>query len=193
MSTERWIAVPIEPFTNLYEVSDLGRVRALDRYITEEKTGKKRFHAGRIITPKRSGKYLGITLFAKPHVARFYIHRLVALCFVPNPENKPHVNHKNRNKNDNSAVNLEWVTPIENTAHAFASRNWNIPAPKGTEAYSAKLDDEKVKEIRLSWKPGSSIKELSIKYGVTNRAIYQVLHGNTWKHVTPKCAINWRS
>jgi hypothetical protein len=64
------------------------------------------------------GGYLRVLLYNNDGPKRFMIHRLVALVFLPNPDNKAEVNHKNGNKNDNSLGNLEWNTTKENHKHA---------------------------------------------------------------------------
>lgn len=187
-----WAPVPIPEFSDFYEVSDAGSVRALDRYITEQSTGRRRFHKGRIVTPKLTGRYLGVSLFAKPLAQRFYIHRLVGLAFLPNPENKPCINHKNRNIHDNSIQNLEWVTYAENSQHFVQSPGF-IPSvpPKGEHHHSSKFNEIAVRHLRLYWKPGDSCKAIATKYQVTPAAIYKMLRGDTWKHVDPPAAINW--
>lgn len=63
-------------------------------------------------------RWVKIRRAGKQHTT--FIHRMVAKAFVPNPDNKPQVNHKNGNKLDNRAENLEWVTPSENKQHAHA-------------------------------------------------------------------------
>jgi hypothetical protein len=191
MSSELWKPVPCELFASHYEVSNQGRVRSLDRVVTENRTGKCRRHLGRLLTPKRTGKYFGIDFFVAPHKCRFYIHRLVASAFIPNPHNKPHVNHKNRNRSDNSASNLEWVTAAENTAHLLQT-GWRASNhPRGADHYQARVSEADVIALRETWSPGDSIHELRKTYGVSSRALYQILRGATWKHVTPARAIRW--
>lgn len=95
----------IQHFEN-YEVSDLGNVR------------NSRF---RILNPGKSRGYLKVGLFKNGKGKNYFIHRLVAQAFIPNPENKPQVNHINGITSDNRLCNLEYNTPKENIKHAIDS------------------------------------------------------------------------
>ncbi len=120
-STEIW--KPIKGYEGLYEVSSLGRIRTLGRTIQTwlpingERRQVNRTYPAKILKlhPVTSEHpYLQCTLYKSGQSQTFLVHRLVAETFISNPENKPEVNHKDRNKRNNCVDNLEWMTRIEN-------------------------------------------------------------------------------
>lgn len=96
--TEQW--KPIGGYGGKYEVSDLGRVRQGEKSVNQYKDGKG---------------YLRVSLYKDGAERNFKVHRLVALAFIPNPDNLPMVNHKDEVKTNNSVENLEWCTSLYNT------------------------------------------------------------------------------
>ena len=101
---EEWKPVNDPMFCEQYLVSNFGRIYS--------------FHCNRILKPKKTKVgYLSITLCNNGHQKNYPIHRLVALTFVPNPENKPTVNHKDECKTNNRVDNLEWMTNAEQNSY----------------------------------------------------------------------------
>ena len=97
----------IAGYEGLYQVSNLGRVK---RYYKNSKE--------KILKP-RSNKdgYLRVVLYKEGKSKQYLVHRLVAQAFIPNPDNKPQVNHKDEDKTNNKVENLEWMTCKENNNH----------------------------------------------------------------------------
>ena len=101
-------------YEGAYQISNYGRVKSLDRYITYI-NGKKVFTKGKILKGfTKPEDYKCIDLYFNNKKSKFYIHRLVAEAFIPNPNNLPQVNHKDENGSNNYVENLEWCTCIYN-------------------------------------------------------------------------------
>lgn len=108
----------VKGYEGYYQVSDEGRVRSSDRYL-RIRGGGKQLKKGRILRPvfnKRNG-YFSVGLYKDTVKTNKYMHRLVAEAFCDNNQNKPEVNHKDENKTNNNADNLEWVTRLENNVY----------------------------------------------------------------------------
>lgn len=108
---EREIWKDIEGFEGLYQVSNMGIVRSLDRIDAQGRRLK-----GKVIAsfPNRNG-YLKVNLYWDRSIKQVFIHRLVAAAFLDNPDNLPEVNHIDEDKGNNLVENLEWCTALYNT------------------------------------------------------------------------------
>ena len=105
---EIWKDIP--NYEGYYQVSNLGRVKS---------TPHSKYKKSKILKNIPRNGYLSVILCDEKSKKNVFVHRLVAQCFVPNPENKPIVNHIDGNKSNPCAYNLEWCTYKENTQHAI--------------------------------------------------------------------------
>jgi hypothetical protein len=158
-------------FEGLYQVSNLGNVKRFfyKMALKENLIGKSIDRYGyvkRILSKKGKGY-------------NFTEHRLVALAFIDNPENKATINHKNGIKTDNRVENLEWCTNQENMRHAIET---GLKDHKGIKHHKCKLTEEQVLEIR---KIGFSQTRTSLskKYGVCRNTIFRIIEKRNWKHI----------
>lgn len=144
----------------------------LDDYIITEQGEIINKRNGRKVKPQPNGKrYLRVSISGKLQ----FVHRLVAEKHIPNPENKPQVNHKDGNKLNNSVDNLEWATNQENRDHAVKNRLHLC----GGDCAWAKLDWEKVDFIRSHNE--YTAKQLAEMYNVMVSTIRAVRQGKSWK------------
>lgn len=108
------------------------------------------------------------------------VHRLIAITYVPNPYNKPQVNHKDLDKTNNKPSNFEWVTNSENQQHSFDNNPLLTIRLRGENQHHSKLTNDKVLEIRKSNK---TCAQLAIDYNMSYEGIWKVINRKTWNHI----------
>lgn len=105
----------IKGYEGLYKISNIGRVKSYQTFGNNQKIGREHF-----ITPTlTTNGYYRVELIKDNQRKTHRIHRLVAFAFLPNPENKPYINHIDGNRLNNHITNLEWCTQKENNEHAI--------------------------------------------------------------------------
>lgn len=150
-----------------YYISSLGRIKNTRGLILKQRINSR--------------GYYDIRVWASGELKKnFSVHRLVAIAFISNPDDKKEVNHKNGIRTDNHADNLEWVTPSENVKHAF---RMGLRSVTGTQNPCAKLSNSQVLEIRAKLLKGFTIASVAREYGRGETTIRHIRDGQTWSHV----------
>lgn len=164
-SPEEWR--PVTGYEDRYEVSNLGRVRSVDRviYLSD---GRRRDHRGRVLKApiNKVGGYPRLNLYDEDGVNPCLVHVLIAEHFVPNPDNLPEVNHKDLNKLNPIATNLEWTTRTGNVRHYRENG-------RGT----FKLTKAQVLDIRSRRKRGDLLIDIAIDFGVRESTVSRIATG----------------
>lgn len=164
----------IEGYGGAYQISNLGRVKTFKKHGPKTDGFKK---------PQLTYKgYHKLALRDGVSRKHFFVHQLVARAFIPNPENKPMINHKNGIKTDNRAENLEWSTNSENQIHAY--RNGLNRTPHGEDAYQAVINEGIVREIMRLRHEGATSSQIAKGLNVSRSIVGSVISGRSWNHVT---------
>lgn len=172
----------VRGYEDLYQVSNLGNLKSLDRIINL--TGKnqfKSFTAQKLIKGQKIKKcinkynYFQVVLYKNGEKENKLIHQLVAQAFIPNPDNKPTVNHIDGNKLNNCVDNLEWATNKEQTQHAIQKLGFRSVISKQCRDKQKELHQRKVK--RSDGIMFNSIKEASMGDDNLRRHISEVCLG----------------
>lgn len=153
-----------------YEVSKYGDIR-------NKQTGK-------ILKQKlKKDNYLevSISMGSRQNVKHCLVHRLVAEAFIPNPESKPQVNHKDGNTTNNQVTNLEWVTNQENITHSIITGL--KPNDRGENSCNSKMTKEQVQWCRDVYKPRDkefSCRALAKMFNVSKSTMSYILTNKTY-------------
>lgn len=166
MSDEHW--KPVVGYEGLYEVSTLGNVRSLRRSVPRMMSSTLSRYGYHVVNLRRDGRSF-----------THQVSNLVLAAFV-GPSRGLTCNHKDGNKVNNRAENLEWVTRAENLAHAWRTgllRNY------GERNHLSKLTERSVREIRRRRKAGESLRDIATTYEVTVGNISAICCGKSWKQL----------
>jgi len=168
----RQIWIPIIDFENFYEVSEYGDIKSIPRTVGSRirSTGVNTRYLSEklLIHDENKQGYLRVTLAKNGVNKRFAVHRLVAMAFIPNPENKPAINHKDGNKKNNHYSNLEWCTNSENNKHAHKTGLNN--GRLGKSKYSIAIQETVITMLRA----GNSTHQASRITGIPQTSIIKI-------------------
>lgn len=166
---------PVYEYEGVYEVDDSGNIKRI--------AAARGAKPGRILKQTNHNHgYLSVVLSNKNKKKSCLVHRIVYEAFFgPIPDNKE-INHKDGNKKNNNINNLDCVTSTENNNHAV---DIGLVNNTGENNPMAKLTEDKVKKIKLLYKPREyGYKRIAKDVGVTWECVRDIVKGYTWKHIT---------
>lgn len=170
MKQEVEIWKDIKGYEGKYQISNLGRL--------------KNIKSNRLYISKTYGNkiYVNISLTSNGVTKTFLWHRVVAIAFIPNPQNKPCINHIDNNPANNGVENLEWVTHKENTAHAV-KQNRMKPCIGETNATTNLKNVQVVRIKKLLSAKKLTHQKIADRFSVSREVITCINRGVSWKHI----------
>lgn len=181
---EEWKDIP--KYEGFYKCSTLARIKSLLRY----RKGRQNIPTivnERIMAQGIDDGYCRLSLHKDGKISKKLVHIIVAQTFLPNPENKPEVNHLKKmlcgtkmNTLDNRPESLAWSTRSENMQYGY---DFGFKCAKGENNGQSKLTTEQVLEIRAIGKYRNYTKDFSKKYGVSEKYISDIMNRKAWTHI----------
>jgi len=179
MKLEIWKDVP--NFEGTYQVSNLGRVKSLFRKVKVKNFTRTIYE---FIMNANLGKrgYYEIRTCKNSVTKHMYVHRMVALAFIPNPNNELYINHKDGVKTNNNVNNLEWVDHRTNMIHAH--KTGLVKMKKGEDHGKSILKNADIPKIRELYNTGKLKQtEIAEMYNCSSGAISGIISGRCWSHI----------
>lgn len=161
-------------YEGLYQVSNFGRIKSF----VVSKIGRLRKGVPALGYPQVQLKGTGSCETKK-------IHRLVAIAFIPNPNNLPEVNHLKGDRGDCRAWRLEWSTPSDNIKHAYRvlGKKNNLANQVGENHYNAKFKITDILKIRELHESGETVKSIAEAYNERTGCISRIITRKRWAHI----------
>lgn len=174
---EVWL--PVVGYEGFYEISNKGRLKTVKKTVRTKSNGRHP-RKERILNPTINQKgYYHTSLHREASVKWFTIHRLVAQAFIPNPENKPQVNHIDSTPLNNNVENLEWCTHGENMKHGFL---YGRKTQKGEKNNQAKITREIAEKVRELYAEGNLTQwQVGEVFGLARCHIKDITTYKIWK------------
>lgn len=148
-----------------YQVSNFGRVKSLINSLM-------------LRTDKSKSGYLSVRVYKNTKHKVYRVSRLVGFVFIPNPENKPFINHKDGNKLNNHVINLEWCTQSENIKHAYRT---GLMITGGEDSPNHKISNSDAETIRAMYKTGCYFqKEIGRLFDIEQSQISRIVNNKIY-------------
>jgi len=176
-------------YKNRYAVTDDGRVWSYEKRSRVGKNGGVRVDGNKWLklheSKAKSGKIYHRVVLIDDNGGRkqWLVHRLVGICYIPNPDNLPFINHINGVTTDNRVKNLEWCNAQGNSVHAYGNGWVKLPNQKGALNSQAKVTEKDVQIIRRLSKQGYRGTHISKELGVCRSTVNDIINYRTWKDV----------
>ena len=181
---EKEIWKSIKGYEDAYEISSHGNVRSLDRYVDHLDGGFALKKGKELVIDIGKSGYCRVRLYLGGKSKHILVHRLVGIHYIPNPENKPEINHKFGDKGNYYYKDLEWSTRKENMIHAYS--NGFKFGMKGETHGQSKITEDDARWCHL-WKiVGYSQTEIAECLGITKQNVSKIQIGTRWKHIFNK-------
>lgn len=179
---EQWKSIP--GFEGFYEISSFGRVRSLERTMKNKHGTSSRVPAIMLRPDFGQDGYARVSLHCDGMLRRESVHRLVARQFLDGIHERRQVNHKDGNKQNNRADNLEWVTARENVLHAW--RMGLCMPVAGEQNGNSKLSERDVAIVMSAAARDVPSREISRVFNITEAAVSAIIRGKSWKSTTTR-------
>lgn len=170
----------IEGFEGYYQVSNLGRVKSLDRWVRNSEKSKRFVPSQIMADVSDKDGYRELILHKNGKKKTYKVHRIVAQTFIPNPDNLPEVNHRDDNKSNNEVDNLEWCDRTYNNTYNGKAKRTGLTQGKRINQYT--LDGEFIRTWNTIHEPEHEIGFSSANISSACRGKAKTAYGYIWKY-----------